>query len=139
MVMRWLSGFKRRGSDEEVGVISAGMVMDGNITASQQILVEGSVRGSVTCETFLQGASGSVVGNIRADKVRIGGTIRGDIAASAISLQSTARVIGDITYDALLMAAGSQVDGRLLRRTSEDRIGRGSTEVVQGTPQVQRK
>ncbi len=128
MVMGWLSGFKRRGSNEEVAVVSPGMVVNGNITTSQQILVEGSVRGNVTCETFLQSASGSVVGNISADKVRISGTVRGDIAASAVSLRSTARVLGDISYDALLMAAGSQVDGRLLRRTGEEQRAAGRTE-----------
>jgi hypothetical protein len=70
----------------------------------------------VTCGTLVQRAGGTVVGKINADRVRVGGTVRGDIVASAVALQSTARVIGDITYDALLMAAGSQVDGRLCRR-----------------------
>ncbi len=116
MLKRLLSRIKGGGLEEEVAVVSQSMVVSGNLAAPQQILIEGRVEGDVTCGTLVQRAGGTVVGNINADRVRVGGTIRGDIVAGAVSLQSTGRVIGDITYDALLMAAGSRVDGRLCRR-----------------------
>ena len=118
MLKGLLSSLKRGDAGEEVSVVSEGMLVDGNLVASQQILIEGRVHGDVTCGTLLQRASGVVVGNINAGKVRIGGTVRGDIVASAVALQSTARVMGDITYDALLMEPGSQVHGRLCRQAS---------------------
>ncbi len=116
MLKRLLSRIKGGGLEEEVAVVSQSMVVSGNLAAPQQIFIEGRVEGDVTCGTLVQRAGGTVVGKINADRVRVGGTIRGDIVAGAVSLQSTGRVIGDITYDALLMAAGSRVDGRLCRR-----------------------
>lgn len=116
MLKRLLRRIKGGGLEEEVAVVSQGMVVSGNLAAPQQILVEGRVEGDVTCGTLVQRAGGTVVGNINADRVRVGGTVRGDIVAGAVALQSTGRVIGDITYDALLMAAGARVDGRLCRR-----------------------
>ncbi len=106
-------------------------------------MIEGRVHGDVACGTLLQRASGVVVGNINAENVRIGGTVRGNIVASAVALQSTARVMGDITYDALLMAPGSQVHGRLCRQASgsQDTAGhmegsrsQGATEPIEDDP-----
>ena len=92
------------------------VVVSGDITTGSQLHVDGRIEGHVQCGQLCQGKSGVVAGNISADEARIAGLVEGTVFAANLTLESTARIKGDITYQTISIAAGAQVDGRLARR-----------------------
>jgi len=101
--------------------------MEGRITFSDGIRIDGRVTGDIAVERNASGAvaigpDAEVRGNIAAQRVLVAGTVIGDIHASqSVHLLATARVTGDITYAQLSISPGAQVNGTLhdLGRTVE--------------------
>src|SRR5688500_18296589 len=94
------------------------VVVSGNVATEAQLHVDGRIDGDVQCAQLCQGVSGTVTGNIKADEARIAGLVEGTVSAKTLTLESSARIKGDITYQVISIAAGAQVDGRLARRES---------------------
>jgi cytoskeletal protein CcmA (bactofilin family) len=93
--------------------------MEGRITFSDGIRIDGRVTGDISVE---RGASGSIAigpdaevqGNISAQRVLIAGAVIGDVHASqSVHLLASARVTGDIAYAQLSISPGAQVNGTL--------------------------
>lgn len=77
----------------------------GDFKADGSIRIDGTVNGSVTVtDTVVVGASGCINGDINAKKVIIGGEVYGNLnVPEKVELTSTARVIGDITTNGLVI------------------------------------
>lgn len=99
-----------------LSVIGAGMVMSGDVVSSAIVHIEGRVDGNVRCDSLILGGEGVVAGNIEADQVRISGFVDGTVRGRIVTLEPSARVTGDVTYETLSIAAGAAIDGRLARR-----------------------
>jgi len=100
-------------------LVGAGMTIDGNITFSGGLVIEGTVRGAIVAESddalLMLGDRGTIEGEVRAPHVQVKGNMIGDIVASQkLELGPSARVRGNIYYKLLEMAAGSQVNGQML-------------------------
>lgn len=100
-------------------LVGANMVIDGNITFSGGLHVDGTVRGAIVAESedalLMLGERGTIEGEVRAPHVQVKGNMIGDIVASQkLELGPSARVRGNIYYKLLEMAAGSQVNGQML-------------------------
>ena len=97
-------------------VLGADVTIKGDISASADLHVDGRVEGDITCASLVQGQSSEVVGAIRAETARLSGTVRGSITASELVILKTARIEGDVHYDALTIEQGAEVDGRFAHR-----------------------
>jgi cytoskeletal protein CcmA (bactofilin family) len=97
-------------------VLGADVTIKGNVSASADLHVDGRVEGDITCASLVQGQSSEVVGAIRAETARLSGTVRGSITASELVILKTARIEGDVFYDALTIEQGAEVDGRFAHR-----------------------
>jgi len=100
-------------------LIGATTVVDGNLTFSGGLRVDGRVRGNVVAA---DGESGTLVvsedahieGEIRVSHVVINGTVVGPVHASeCVELQPKANVTGDVHYKTIEMHLGAMVQGRL--------------------------
>ena len=102
-------------------LIGAQCTIDGEVTFSGGLHVEGTIKGTVAAEAGVEAVlmlsdKGRIEGEVRAPHVVINGQVRGDIVASErIELAAQARVEGNIYYKVLEMAAGAQVCGHLVR------------------------
>jgi cytoskeletal protein CcmA (bactofilin family) len=94
-------------------VIGADVAVTGNVAADGDLHIDGRVNGDVRCATLVLGEGGRIEGNVDAAEARIAGAVDGAIRAGTLSIERSARISGDIAYDALDMAAGARVDGRL--------------------------
>ena len=93
----------------------------GNVAASADLHVDGYVEGDVSCTALVQGESGEIVGGVTAESARLSGTVRGTITVRELVVLKSARIHGDVHYDALTIEQGAQVDGRFApRAASED-------------------
>ena len=80
-------------------MIGASVKIDGQITSEENLVIEGSVKGSITAKNseVLVGKSGVLKANIVAKIVRIEGTINGDITGGEnVIITKTGNVQGNI-------------------------------------------
>jgi cytoskeletal protein CcmA (bactofilin family) len=88
----------------------------GDVAASADLHIDGHVEGDVACTALVQGESGEIIGAVRAESARLSGTVRGTINVRELVVLKTARIQGDVHYDALTIEQGAQVDGRFAPR-----------------------
>lgn len=101
-------------------VLGADTHIKGNISASADLHIDGHVEGDVTCTALVQGEGSEIVGAIVAESARLSGTVRGTISARELVVLKSARIHGDVHYDALTIEQGAHVDGRFAPRAGED-------------------
>ncbi len=100
-------------------LIGAGTVVNGNVTFTGGLRIDGQVHGNVIAangepSTLVISEQAKVDGEIRVSHVVINGTVNGPVIANDyLELQPKARVFGDVTYKTLEMHVGAMVRGRL--------------------------
>jgi cytoskeletal protein CcmA (bactofilin family) len=97
-------------------VLGADVSIKGDITASADLHVDGRVEGDITCASLVQGGSSEIVGSVRAESARLSGIVRGSITAVELVILKSARIEGDVHYDAVTIEQGAEVDGRFAHR-----------------------
>ena len=99
-------------SGSTFSVIGADVVIKGNITATADLHVDGTIEGDIKCASLVQGESSNITGAVTAESARMAGKINGSITARDLVILKSARIEGDVHYDALTIEQGAQVDGR---------------------------
>ena len=94
-------------------VLGADLKIKGDITASAELHIDGSVEGDITCAGLVQGEASAIHGAIRAQTARLAGTVRGGIEVGQLVILKTARIEGDVKYDVLTIEQGAHIDGLL--------------------------
>lgn len=96
-------------------VIGSTIVIDGEITGDEDLVVHGTVKGRVSLrENIIVEESGVVEANVETATITIHGTVTGDIAASErAELKSNCHVVGDIRAPRILIADGASFKGNV--------------------------
>ncbi len=119
------SGFSVSGATT---LISQDTVVEGDIRFSGSLDIEGLVRGNIIAEPGKDAllrlvGKGRVEGDIRVPSVIINGEVQGDVHSSKqVELAANARVQGNVFYNLVEMAAGSEVNGSL-KHVGEGPVG----------------
>ena len=95
-------------------VIAADVVIRGNIEASTDLHVDGTVEGDITCAALAQGEGGRIEGAVKAESARLSGTVNGAINVSQLVVTRGARIEGDVHYETLTVEPGGSINGRLV-------------------------
>jgi len=105
-------------------LIGAGTRIEGDITFSGGLRVDGEVRGNISCTNGLEGTlviseKASVEGAISVGHVVINGTVIGPVTAGeSLELLPLARVTGDVEYHQIEMQQGAVIQGRMVHQVS---------------------
>lgn len=99
-------------SNGTFSVIGADVVIRGDVEASADLHVDGTVQGDIVCASLVQGESSRIEGAIEAETARLAGTVKGTINARELVILKSARIEGDVRYDALTIEHGASVEGR---------------------------
>ena len=99
-------------SNGTFSVIGADIVIRGDLEASADLHVDGTVQGDIACASLVQGESSRIEGAINAETARLSGTVKGTITARELVILKSARIEGDVHYDALTIEHGASVEGR---------------------------
>ena len=105
-------------------LINEGCKVTGIISANGDFLVSGEVDG----ECHVTGSltvlhMGLWKGTIKATTVVVAGTVEGDITASGrVEISDTARITGTVTAEAIAVAAGAIVQGKMKTTSKIDPI-----------------
>lgn len=100
-------------------VLGSDLTIKGDIKASADLHIDGSVEGDISCSSLVQGETSTVTGAVKAESARLAGTVNGSITARELVILKTARINGDVFYDALTIEQGAQVEGRFAHRDAK--------------------
>jgi len=107
-------------------LIGAGTVIDGNLSFSGGMRIDGRVNGNVIAmpgkpSTLVLSEQGCVNGEVNATHLVVNGVIFGAVTASEyLELHTKARVTGDVHYKALEIQVGAILEGRLVHSNDGD-------------------
>ena len=93
-------------------VIGTDVVIKGDVAASADLHVDGTIEGDIKCASLVQGEASSISGSVIAETARLSGRVNGSITARELTILKSAVIEGDVHYDALTIEQGAQVEGR---------------------------
>lgn len=99
-------------SGSTFSVIGADVAIKGDIEASADLHVDGAVVGDLACTSLVQGQASRIEGAIAAETARLAGTVKGTITVRELVILKTARIEGDVHYEALTIEHGASVNGK---------------------------
>ena len=96
-------------------LIADGTRIEGRVSGSSEVLVEGVVEGSIVLDNQLViGEGGQVLGDVSAQSVRVGGRLTGNIQANdRVELLPTGSIEGDVTAPRVAIAEGGFCKGKI--------------------------
>ena len=107
-------GPARRGG--ALSVIGADVGVKGDVTTTSDLHIDGTIEGDIDCGALVQGAASRITGIVKAQSARLAGTIEGSVAVVALTIERTARISGDVSYETLAIDAGARIDGQMKHR-----------------------
>ena len=102
-------------------IISADLVVNGNLISTGDIQVDGRVEGDVRSAGLVIGDKAVIHGEVLAEEVTIRGRVVGRIRARKVQLAATSHVEGDILHQAFAVEAGAFFEGNC--RHSDNPLG----------------
>lgn len=107
-------------------LIAPGTVIRGDVSFSGAMYVQGRIEGTLSAEgdnaSLTLSDEGAVAGEIRAPRIVLNGQVKGDVHASErLELAEAARIEGNIYYKVLEMAAGAQINGKMVHQAEQPR------------------
>lgn len=96
-------------------VIGSTIVIDGEVTGDEELVVQGTVKGRISLQqNLVVEETGVLEANIETATISILGTVTGDIQASErVELKPNCRVVGDIRAPRVLLADGASFKGNV--------------------------
>jgi cytoskeletal protein CcmA (bactofilin family) len=115
---------KRNGKTHVAAIttlIAEGTVIRGDVEFNGGLHLDGMVEGSISAEgtdaVLTLSEKGRIAGEVRVSNAVINGSVHGDVfVAERLQLAAQARIEGNVHYKVLEMAAGAQVNGRMLHQ-----------------------
>ena len=113
--------------------------IQGDLRFAGGLHIDGCVKGRVLSTdrsaSLSLGATGLIEGDVHAPRIMLHGRVLGHVYASErLALGAAARVIGNVYYKTIEMAAGAKVMGQLI---SQEDAAPATTEEVQPSPENQ--
>lgn len=107
-------------------IISADVVMRGNINSAGEVQFDGNIEGDIKASSLIIGERASVKGEVVCENVTVRGRVEGGIRAKSVSLASTAHIQGDILHSSLSVESGAHFEGNC--RHSDDPLSEASAK-----------
>ncbi len=115
-------------------LIGHNTTIEGDVVFSGGLHVEGTIKGNVIADeanpcVLTLSERGRVEGEVRVPNIILNGTVVGDVYASQhVELAAKARVTGNVYYNLIEMAMGSEVNGNLVHQAESSPQGQRYTE-----------
>ncbi len=115
----------KRSQNAATSLVAAGTVLSGDITFCKELVIAGTVNGSVICNDqdssvvkILEG--GTFTGEINAPRVEIAGRVDANVTGTdSVSIGASAEVSGVIRFYKLAVSPGAVITGELVTMAEE--------------------
>ncbi|MEO7326097.1 MAG: polymer-forming cytoskeletal protein [Dokdonella sp.] len=122
-------GNDKRGAKATAAIntlIAEGTTIRGDLHFSGGLHLEGVIEGSIAAEgadsVLTLSEKGRINGEVRVSNAVVNGTVHGDLfVGERLELANNARIDGNVHYKVLEMAAGAQVNGKMLFQSDAPR------------------
>ncbi|MFA5184559.1 MAG: polymer-forming cytoskeletal protein [Patescibacteria group bacterium] len=106
-------------------VIGSSIKVKGNFQGQGDIIIEGSLEGSIKTEASIYiGNQAKIVANTESKDIIVNGEVRGNIKArNYLAVGGTAKIYGDIQYGEISIEKGAIINGQLLLLSEEHKRG----------------
>jgi cytoskeletal protein CcmA (bactofilin family) len=96
-------------------VIGAGITIEGEITADEDVVVQGTVRGKLSAKDAVNIEQGAhVEADVAGSSLVVAGALTGNITATdRVDLQTGAKVVGNVKAARITIADGAQFKGNV--------------------------
>jgi cytoskeletal protein CcmA (bactofilin family) len=96
-------------------LIGPGIIVEGEITADDEIVIQGTVRGKISGREAVVIEQGAVVeADVTAASIVVGGHVTGNVSvAERIDLQTGGRLVGDVKAARITIADGASFKGNV--------------------------
>jgi cytoskeletal protein CcmA (bactofilin family) len=95
-------------------IISDGCKIDGNISTTSTIRIDGVVNGDVVAnQGIIVGNSGQILGSIKAEEAVVFGKIAGNIHVKKLEIKTSGHITGDISTQTIEVEFGAIYNGRV--------------------------
>lgn len=96
-------------------IIGPNITVDGEITGTDPITVEGTVKGRIATEAALNVAEGGVVeADVETPEISVSGQVTGNIVGGErVEITAEGRMVGDIKAPRILIADGAGFKGHI--------------------------
>jgi cytoskeletal protein CcmA (bactofilin family) len=112
-------------------VIGTDVTIRGDLSASADLHIDGTVEGDIACASLVQGESSRIEGAIEAQNARLSGQVKGTINVRELVILRSAVIEGDVHYDALTIEQGAQVEGRFAADAARAAAPAASPQVLE--------
>lgn len=95
-------------------IIDNGMTVDGSLVGKGNLVVKGSVKGTLTGESVVISEEGHIAADTKADTLTVGGSFEGRAETSGqLVILATGKCTGEIICGDLVVEAGGRLDARV--------------------------
>lgn len=105
---------KRDSASDAPSIISASVLITGDIESPGEIQLDGDIKGNVHCASLTLGETGSILGKVVANSITLRGQVEGEVIGTVVRLEKTARISGDIMHQTLSVEAGARLSGNII-------------------------
>jgi cytoskeletal protein CcmA (bactofilin family) len=101
-------------NDNKFSIIDKGMTVDGSLVGKGNLVVKGSVKGTLTGESVVISEEGHIAADTKADTLTVGGSFEGRVETSGqLVVLATGKCSGEIICGDLVVEAGGRLDARV--------------------------
>ena len=125
---------KSMANNSTFSVIGSDVTIKGDISATTELHVDGTIEGDIACASIVQGETSVIQGAIEAESARMAGTVKGSISARELVILRSAKIHGDVHYDALTIEQGAEVEGRFAPKKANSVAPAKATTPKAGEP-----
>jgi cytoskeletal protein CcmA (bactofilin family) len=101
-------------NENQFSMIDKGMTVDGSILGKGNLVVKGSVKGTLSSESVVISEEGSVAADVHAQSMTIGGRFEGRVETTGqLLILATGKCSGEILCGDLVVEAGGRLNARV--------------------------
>ena len=96
-------------------VIGSSIVIEGEISSDEALVVQGTIRGKVaSTESMFVENSATVEADVEAESVEVSGVLTGNVEAnSRVEIKADGKMVGDVKSPRILIADGALFKGSI--------------------------
>ncbi|MDP3194596.1 polymer-forming cytoskeletal protein [Tabrizicola sp.] len=103
------------GTNSARSVLGADLRITGEITSSGSVEILGEIEGNITANGLIIGQEGRVKGSITAHTVEVKGKFDGKVSCESFTLRASSEVKADVNATALVIESGARIEGRFTK------------------------
>lgn len=107
------TGIMPTSSSHSLNSLVQGTAVEGKIKATNDIRIDGSIKGDLVCDSkVIIGPSGVVEGTIKCENAVIEGRFEGNMyVKDLLNIRESAKVVGEVSYGKLIVQSGAVISG----------------------------